>query len=197
MISDTNSNRPFLRKRKRKSRRRKFNSNSEDKVCPSKRKSRRRKRNEEPTKQELNVIEQEKARLVTWMKNLNDNNKDSFSKDWTLFVLTELALQCMGKLPIMKSDIPITIFNPKAAEKAIKLGAMVSGVLVDGMRGGSNGGNGYNPLQKQLNNRRNDEPIITEPKTDEERTREVYELLMNHGGVPKLEENKVIEIKAG
>lgn len=173
----------------------------------NKRKSRRRKsRRRNPcdtaskslTKEEQRKIDREKARLVTWMKELNDN-KDSFSRDWTLYVLTELTLQCMGKLPIMKEETPITIFNPKAAERAVRLGAAVSGALMDGQRGGSNGSG---PLPKQIgDSKRVDEPVITEPKSDEERTREVYELLMQHGGVPKLkdkaEENKVIEIKAG
>lgn len=88
------------------------------------------------TKTEEGEIAKELSRTINWMKDIKKH--EAFTREWSLFVLHELVLQCMGKLPVMIHGVPINLFVPKEASKAIKLGAEINGVMPIGNSRGIN-----------------------------------------------------------
>ena len=120
----------------------------------------------------LREVRTEKIRVAAWMKQLKE--KETFSREWMSYVLLELALQCMGKLPITHTfkgkQILIDAFYPKEAEKLLRLGAEVNNLIGNGRSRGD-----LLPWQRAIGE---DKTESTELLTDAERTQEVFEILL-------------------
>lgn len=132
------------------------------------------------TKTQLKMLQQEDDRIVKWFSQLKQH--DCFSREWIMSCLTEIALQCMGKIPHACGDSYINTFIPKSAISSLKLMAEMQGFnvfKVDARLGVLTAYNGNGSQQKQLEDQR---PKSIELKDDdEETTKQVAEILGKAG----------------
>jgi len=128
----------------------------------------------------LNQLQGEDNRLIEWFDNIS--KKERFSREWILTCLTELTLQCMGKIPHVLGDMHVYSFLPNSARNSLKLMAEIQGynifklnkelgtVLPAVM-------DGVSP-QEQISN---DEPKQITLRNDEEIIAETASILVNVG----------------
>lgn len=80
------------------------------------------------TKAQLKSLEMEDKRIIKWIEGISKHER--FSREWILTCLTELSLQCMGKVPHAVGDMYTNTFLPKAAISGLKLMAEIQGFNV-------------------------------------------------------------------
>jgi hypothetical protein len=160
-----------------------------NKVKPEKKKP-TKKKGDILSKGENLLLMEEQKRIIKWLGDIKIHN--SFGKEWSLFVLHEIVLQCMGKLPVISFGRPVQLFNPKEAVKAVKLGAVIEGSV--NMNTSSFSGRGFGAALLPGTN--NSEETNESPKSDEERTIEVYDILSEAGVMVPVNDSKDIKLEA-
>jgi hypothetical protein len=135
------------------------------------------------TKAEEAEALRELSRLVSWVSKLKET--EAFSREWVLYVLEEITLQCMGKRKISIHGIPMQLFDAKNALKAAKLGAEVQGFL--------NFANRSLTLIPKSANDEPKEPVSASLQTDADRTKAVYSILAQSGVFPE-QQSKELDI---